>query len=77
MQLELLVIDDTELTGDVYAAVRFSDRANVVELPSTVLAELGDLLFPDVRPDKVDIGIDTFPQPRGKQPGDLVVRWRR
>lgn len=77
MQLEVVVVDDTEVTGDVYAAVRFGDRLGNVTLPSTIHTDVAVLLFPDAQFDEVDMGYGDFPAPRGKLQGDVVIRWRR
>jgi len=77
MQLEVVMIDDEPVSGDVYAAVRFVERNNVVTLPGTLHGELADLLFPDAAPSDVDIGHGTFPEPRGKLSDDFILRWRR
>lgn len=77
MQLEVLVIEQEDLHGDVYAAVRFEDRRNVVRLDDMAAVQLADILFPDADPAEVDIGHASFPAPRGRLAGDFVFRWRR
>lgn len=77
VQVEVILLDDATMEGDVFAAMRLETRSGLVELPATIVSDLAFELFPDAAVEDVDLYHDRFPSPRGKLPGDVVVRWRR
>lgn len=75
--LEVAVVADTQMTGDVYLVLRFMDRRNARTLPSEVVSELVPILLPDAAYEDLDWAPTTTPPELAVRPGDPVVRWRQ
>ncbi len=75
--LEVALIADTQMTGDVYLVLRFMDRLNVRPLPSDVVADLIPILLPDADYEDLDWAPTSTPPELAVRPDDTVVRWRQ
>ncbi len=75
--LEVVVVSDTDLTGDLYLALRFADRQKLRALPSEVVSHLIPLLLPDADYVDIDWAPAYVPAELGNRAGDTTIRWRR
>lgn len=75
--VEVVAVDVENVEGDVYAALSYEQRAGVRPLPDDLTSDLAAVLFPDAVPGSLEIGHHRFPMPRGRRPGDVVIRWFR
>ena len=75
--LEVVVVSDTDLTGDLYLALRFADRQKLRALPSEVVSHLVPLLLPDADYVDIDWAPAYVPVELGNRAGDTTIRWRR
>ena len=75
--LEVAVIADVSMTGDVYLVLRFTDRLRARSLPSDVVADLASILLPDADYEDIDWTPTSAPDELSVRPGDTVIRWTR
>ena len=75
--LEVAVIADVSMTGDVYLVLRITDRLRARSLPSDVVADLASILLPDADYEDIDWTPTSAPDELSVRPGDTVIRWTR
>lgn len=75
--VEIALVADEQLEGDVFLVLRFADRLRARTLPSEVVSDLVPILLPEADFAELDWAPRSTPRELRVYPGDTTIRWRR